>query len=117
LKLKSDCRKDSTVVPTLKRLKFLARNVDINDPEKVKEFIASQNYTDGYKDNLIDAYCHFCRFYGIQWTKPKYMREERITKVPKEEDINKIISYAKLKYATGFSVLRDSGMRTVEGEC
>ena len=98
----------------LKRLKFLARNVDINYPEKVKEFIASKNYTDGYKDNLIDACSHFCRFYGIQWTKPTYMREERITKVPKEEDFNKIISHSKLKYAFAFSVLRDSGMRPVE---
>jgi len=114
LKLKSEGRKDSTLAPMLKRLRFLARNADINNPEKVKEFIASQSYTDGYKDNLIDAYSHYCRFYGIQWIKPKYMREERITKVPKEEDINKIISHAKLKYSTAYSVLRDSGMRPVE---
>lgn len=114
LKLKSEGRKDTTLAPMLKRLKFLGRNVDLNDPEKVKEFIASQLYTDGYKDNLIDAYSHFCRHYSIQWTKPIYMREERITKVPREEDINKIISHGKLKYAVAFSVLRDSGMRPVE---
>ena len=114
LRLKSEGRKDTTLAPMLKRLKFLGRNVDLNDPEKVKEFIASQKYTDGYKDNLIDAYSHFCRFYAIQWTKPFYMREERITKVPREEDINKIISHGKLKYAVAFSVLRDSGMRPVE---
>ena len=114
LKLKSDGRKDSTLAPMLKRLKFLARNVNLREPEKVKEFIASQSYTDGYKDNLIDAYCHFCRFYGIRWSKPKYMREERITKVPREEDINKIISHGKLKYAVAFSVLRDLGLRPVE---
>lgn len=114
LKLKGDGRKDTTLVPMLKRLKFLARNVDLKEPEKVKEFISSQRYTDGYKDNLIDAYCHFCRYYSIQWSKPQYMREERITKVPKEEDINKVISHGKLKYAVAFSVLRDSGMRPVE---
>jgi integrase len=114
LKLKSEGRKDSTLAPMLKRLKFLARNVDLHDPEKVKAFIASQRYTDGYKDNLIDAYSHFCRFYSIQWAKPLYMREERITKVPKEEDINKIISHSKKKYAIAYSVLRDTGMRPVE---
>jgi integrase len=114
LKLKSEGRKDSTLVPMRKRLKFLARNVDLNEPEKVKAFIAGQSYTDGYKDNLIDAYSSYCRFFGIQWIKPQYMREERITKVPKEEDINKIISHSKLKYATVYSVLRDSGMRPVE---
>lgn len=62
----------------------------------------------------IDAYSHFCRFYAVQWTKPIYMREERITKVPREEDINKIISHSKLKYAVAYSVLKDSGMRPVE---
>jgi hypothetical protein len=45
------------------------------------------------------------------------MREERITKVPREEDINKIISHGKLKYAVAYSVLRDSGMRPVELGC
>jgi integrase len=114
LKLKSEGRKDTTLAPMLKRLKFLAKNVNLKDSEKVKEFIATQKYTDGYKDNLIDAYSHFCRYYTIQWTKPIYMREERITKVPREEDINKIISHGKLKYAVAYSVLRDSGMRPVE---
>jgi integrase len=90
--------------------------VDIRKPEKVKEFIAGQNYTDGYKDNLIDAYSHYCRFYGIQWIKPKYMREERITRVPREDDINKIISHAKLKYAVAYSIMRDVGLRPVELE-
>jgi hypothetical protein len=49
--------------------------------------------------------------------KPIVMREERITKVPREEDINKIISHGKLKYAVAYSVLRDSGMRPVELGC
>jgi integrase len=98
----------------LKRLKFLAKNVDLNEPEKVKEFIANQNYSDGYKDNLIDAYSHFCQFNKIQWIKPHYMREERITRVPKEEDLNKIISHAKLKYAVAYSMMRDCGFRPVE---
>jgi len=114
--LKKQGRKDSTLKPILRRLKFLNKNVDIRKPEKIKEFIACQNYTDGYKDNLIDAYSHYCKFYGIQWVKPKYMREERITRVPREEDINKIISHAKLKYAVAYSIMRDVGLRPVELE-
>jgi hypothetical protein len=45
LKLKSEGSKDTTLAPMLKRLKFLGNNADLNDPEKVKEFIASQKYT------------------------------------------------------------------------
>ena len=88
-------RKDSTLIPMLRRLKYLSKNVDLNHPEKVKHFIASKYCSDGYKDNLIDAYSHYCKYYGIQWVKPRYMRVERITRVPREEDINKIISHAK----------------------
>ena len=42
------------------------------------------------------------------------MREERITRVPKEEDINKIISHSKLKSASAYSVIRDTGLRPIE---
>ena len=40
------------LAPMLKRLKFLGKNVDLEDPEKVMEFMVSKNYADGYKDNL-----------------------------------------------------------------
>ena len=112
--LKKLGRKDSTLVSLLKRLKYLAKNVDLSQPEKVKQFIASKSCSDGYKDNLIDAYSHYCKLNDIQWIKPKYFRLERITRVPKEQDINKIISHAKLKYAVAYSVMRDTGLRPVE---
>jgi integrase len=63
---------------------------------------------------LIDIYGHYANFYNIQWLRPKYMREERVTRVPKEEDINKIISHAKLRYAVAYSTIRGIGIRPVE---
>lgn len=60
--LKKLGRKDSTLVPILKRLKYLAKNVDLNQPEKVKQFIASKPCSDGYKDNLIDVYARYCKY-------------------------------------------------------
>jgi integrase len=86
----------------------------LNQPEKVKGFIANLNCSDGHKDNLIDIYSHYASFHGIQWTKPKYIREERVTRVPREEDINKIISHAKPKYAVAYSIIRDVGIRPIE---
>jgi integrase len=102
------------LVAISRKLRYLARNVDLNNPEKVKEYIANLQCSDGHKDNLIDIYGHYADFYGIQWTKPKYIREERITRVPREEDINKIIGHAKLKYAVAYSMIRDIGIRPVE---
>jgi integrase len=88
--------------------------VDLNQPEKVKEFIANLQCSDGHKDNLVDIYSHYAKFFGLQWSKPQYIREERVTRVPKEEDINKIISHSKPKYAVAYSVIRDTGIRPVE---
>ena len=84
------------------------------DPENVKGYIATLEHSDGYKDNLIDAYSHSAKFYGISWVKPKYLREDRITRVPKEEDSNKIIAHSKLKSASAYSVIRDTGIRLIE---
>jgi integrase len=112
--LKKLGRKESTLVCIARKLRYLARNVDLNQPEKVKGFIADLHCSDGHKDNLVDIYSHYASFYGIQWTKPKYQREERVTRVPREEDINKIIGHAKLKYAVAYSIIRDIGVRPVE---
>jgi integrase len=86
----------------------------LNQPEKIKEYIARLQCSAGHKDNLVDIYSHYCDFYHIQWIKPKYQREERVTRVPKEEDIDKIISHAKLRYAVAYSIIRDVGVRPVE---
>ena len=112
--MKKEGRKDSTLAALSRKLRYLHKHVDLNQPEQVKGFIASLECSDGHKDNLIDVYSHFCQFYGIQWVKPKYQREERVTRVPKEEDINKIIGHSKLKYAVAYSMIRDIGVRPVE---
>jgi integrase len=112
--LKKQGRKESTLVAISRKLRYLEKHVDLSQPEKVKEFIANLQCSEGHKDNLVDIYSHYAKFNGLQWIKPQYVREERVTRVPKEEDINKIISHSKLKYAVAYSIIRDTGIRPVE---
>ena len=112
--LKGLGRKETTVLCIARKLRYLSKNVNLDNPEKVKQYIASLQCSGGHKDNLIDAYSLYCKYHNIQWTKPKYIREERITRVPKEEDINKIISHSTLRYATAYSIIRDCGLRPIE---
>ncbi len=95
-------------------MKAIANHTNIDDPERVKEYVAGLECSEGYKGNLVNAYNHYVRFYGLQWTKPYYDRVDRIAKIPREEDINKIISHAKPKYALAYSILRDTGLRPIE---
>ena len=114
--LKKQGYSERTLLPMAKWLKMLAKRVDLDNPEAVKDFIAKQNWSVAFKENVVNAYEHYCRFHGIQWSKPKYKRVEKIHRVPSEEDINKIISHASLKYALGYSIIRDTGLRPIELE-
>jgi integrase len=112
--LKKQGLKESTLLAIGRKLGYLQKHCDLDQPEKVKEYIANLKCSDGHKDNLIDIYAHYAKLNNIQWTKPIYQREERITRIPKEEQINKIISHSTLRYATAYSIIRDCGLRPVE---
>ena len=89
--------------------------MNLDDPDSVKRFIACQEgWSNSYKECVVNAYVHYVRFYGLEWTKPKYKRSERLPNVPSSEQVNKIIAHSGRKYSMIFSVLRDTGLRPVE---
>jgi hypothetical protein len=69
-------KKESTLVAFSRKLRYLEKHVDLNQPENVKEFIVNLQCSDGHKDNLIDVYYHYAKFNGLRWSKPHYFREE-----------------------------------------
>ena len=112
--LKSKGLRESTLKPLGKRLERLSRKVDLNKPKQVAEYISNQAWSESYKHNVVNAYNHYVEFYGMKWTRPYYKRVDRIRKVPRESQINKVIAHARAKYALCFSILRDTGLRPVE---
>jgi len=97
-----------------RKLRVLARRVTLGDPEKVKQFIAEQPWSTGHKGNLVNAYSHYAELHGIPFVKPFYERVDKIQRVPRTEDINKIIAECSPKYALCFSIIRDTGIRPIE---
>jgi integrase len=114
LNLKKNGLAEDTVEKYGRRLRFLAKHTDLNDTENVKNFISNQESSNANKEAYANAYDHYVKFYNLKWIKPFYHREERIPNVPTTEQVNSIISFFKMKYATIFSVLRDTGLRPIE---
>jgi len=112
--LKSQGRKETTIIPIGKRLGYLEKHIDLDDPNKVNEFIAQKSWSNNYKGGMVTAYAHYVKFYKLQWSMPFYQREDKIFKVPTEEDVNKIISHSKLKGVLFYSIVRDVGVRPIE---
>ncbi|MFC1486609.1 tyrosine-type recombinase/integrase [Thermoproteota archaeon] len=113
--MKSKGYSENTVKGYSKRLKFLAKNTDLDNTDEVKRFITCQEgWSNAYKESVVNGYVHFVRFYGLEWVKPKYKRSARLPNVPSSEQVNKIIAHSGRKYSMIFSVLRDTGLRPVE---
>jgi integrase len=115
LKKRGHC--DITLKAKGERLRFLARHVNLDDPEAVKGYIANQaNWSNAYKQGVAYAYNSYAEVNGLLWSLPHFRVEDKLPKIPTEEKINQIIVRARGKYVLVFSVLRDTGMRPIEIE-
>lgn len=99
-----------------KRLKQLARETNLADPEAVREHIANKKVSNSFKEGLATAYNHYVNVNGLKWEKPTYVREEKAIRVPTTENVEKLIAYAGPKYSTIIAVFRDTGARPCELE-
>jgi integrase/recombinase XerD len=97
-----------------KRLRHLARYVSLDNPEMVKDYIASKQCSPAFKETLVEAYDLYVKANNMHWNKPYYKRYDKLPKIPNEEKINLIIASCSKKYALAFSIIRDLGLRPVE---
>jgi integrase len=115
--LKKNGYSDITLEVKGERLKYLAKHVDLDDPEAVKGYIASQtNWSNAYKQGVAYAYNSYVQINGLRWSLPHFRVEDKLPKIPTEEKINQVIVRARGKYVLVFNVLRDTGMRPIELE-
>jgi integrase len=96
------------------KLKVLSKIADLQFPEMVKGVIAEKKCSVAFKEALVNAYDHYVRVNELRWKKPKYPRQRGLPYIASAEQINQIIARASRRYALVFSVLRDTGMRSVE---
>ena len=109
LKLKNDGLEEQTVKIVGYYLKHLAVNVDLENPERVKEFIANKNVNSGFKGNLVKAYNYYALVNNIVWDRPRYKWEQNKPKIPSEETLDKIIASSGWKYSVVFTLLKETG--------
>ena len=114
LKLKAMGKSELTLKFVSDRLKYLAKHVDLDNPEQVNLWIANKECAGSYKETLAKAYGYYARLYGIQYSKPKFKYEKKLPKIPSKEDIIKVISASPRKYATIFKILMETGIMPFE---
>ncbi len=114
--MKKDHLAESTIKVTDRRLRLIAKTVNLKDPDKVTEYLANKKGKSGYIDSLTSAYERYTRYNEIFWEKPCIKRSSSPPYVPTTEETSILIANAGTKYCIILSVLRDTGLRPIELE-
>ncbi len=113
--MKKEGYSDATIAGRAKLLRILTRRgANLYDPETVKNAIAKQAWSEGRKANAVDAYSSFLKMAGGQWEPPRYQGVRKIPFIPKETEIDQLISGCSKRIATFLQLLKETGMRCGE---
>ena len=77
--MKKDHLAESTIKVTDRRLRLIAKTVNIDNPEEILDYLARLNVKDSYKESLANAYDRYAGYNGIIWKKPFIMLQHRVT--------------------------------------
>ena len=113
--LKKDGKSDSTIRGRTKILQILTkRGANLYDPDSIKNAIATQPWSNGRKNNAVDAYSSFLKMAGGTWEAPLYQTVRKIPFIPKETEIDQLIAGCNSRTATFLQLLKETGARCGE---
>jgi len=112
--MKNNNKSDYTIRFTDKALTYISKHADLNNPEAVKQFIASLQASNGYKKNLCISYNHYCQYYEIKWQMPLYKTEAKSIRIPTSEKLEKLIASAGRVLSIKLRISKETGLRPVE---
>jgi integrase len=85
------------------------------EPESVRRFLANCNWNEGGKQRITEEVDRFYKYEGIKWNRPKYEKIDLLPHIPKEEDVNALVSGLPSKTIGTFSMLlKETGCRPGE---
>ena len=107
--------RESTCYFSVRTLKRLDRKVNILEPEVVKRFLAESRWSEGGKERVAEDLNRFYKFRGIEWERPRYEAVDILPYIPKEAEINELISGLSGPVGTFCLLLKETGCRPCEG--
>jgi integrase len=114
LEQKREGRADETIRSRIQVLKQIARTCDLNNPDKVKDFLANSKWSNKTKTKVVDTYGAYLRYKNIQWTRPRYTNVEKLPFIPTEQEIDVLIASCGKLTAAILQTLKETGMRIGE---
>lgn len=112
--MKKDLLADTTIKPTVRRLKYIAKSCNLNKPEEILVFLAYKKGKNSYIEALANVYNHYVRYNGLEWNKPKIKRTSQPPYLPSTEQLTILCSNAGNKYCLILNMFKETGLRPIE---
>ncbi len=113
--LKKNGYSEQTILGRSKLLLVMVkRGANLYDPETIKTVIAKQTWSNGRKNNAVDAYSSFLKMAGGKWDAPLYQCIRKLPFIPKETEIDQLIAGCTQRMATFLQMLKETGARCGE---
>jgi len=108
--------KPATIKRKAKTIKSLLKHgVDLANPDSFVKFLNTCSWASGTKDIAVDAYRDYLDMLGLKVVKlPHIHREEKLPFIPLEEEIDAIVSSARMKTSAFLKILKDTAVRPIE---
>ena len=106
---------ESTIETYVKLVRILSkRGADLEDSETVKSKIAEQKWNPKRKQNSVNAYTHYLEMDNREWNPPYYKEIDKPIFLPKETEIDALITSTGLKTSVLLQCLKETGARIGE---
>jgi integrase len=94
---------------------LMRKGADLNNPESIKNVIATQEtWSNSSKALAVASYQKFAETYAIPWKPPKYRINRKLPFIPLETELDALISSSGKKTSTVLLLLKETGMRIGE---
>ena len=114
IRMENNGKSDYSIQFVDKALTYISKHADLSEPEQVKQFIARQQVSSGYKKNLCLAYDKYCQYYKILWQMPLYKPEAKTIRIPTSEKLEMLIARAGRTLSAKLTVSKETGLRPIE---
>ena len=106
---------EATIEGQVKLLRIMVkRGGSLSDPDSIKEVIAKQEWSQGRKENAVDAYTGYLRMHEMTWAPPQYRKISKLPFIPTETEIDQLIAGSGKKTSSLLQLLKETGMRIGE---
>ena len=112
--MKQDHLAPSTIEPTGRRLRHIAKHANLDKPQQVTNFLANKKGKNSYIEALAFSYLRYVKYNGLEWKMPKIKRTSQPPYVPTTEELTILIANSGRKYSLILSLLKDGGFRPIE---